>query len=145
MLIAPAKTSLEGCGVSLCSKCTSGRVYLYALGHYLAWIQIFDPQSALQMGSCDAEESWDSQSYSIFPSSGAHNRLCNWQKRPSIHQFFAAHSPPIRAKYFELWFVGRKDFIPLLHYPFFVPLGLMKPFDIVLLPQQRFLDNNPAT
>ena len=52
--------------------------------------------------------------------------------------------PPILVQDFELWFVRPEDFIPLLYCPVFMYLGLLGPFDIVLLPQQRFLDSNSA-
>ena len=52
--------------------------------------------------------------------------------------------PPIWAKDFGLWFVIPKDFIPLLYCPVFVCLGPREPFDIVLLPQEWFLDSNSA-
>ena len=49
---------------------------------------------------------------------------------------------PISPKGFELSFINPKDFIPLLYSPVLVCLGPLKPFDIVLLPQQWFLDRN---
>ena len=45
-------------------------------------------------------------------------------------------------KDFKHWFISPKDFIPILYCPVFVCLGPLEPFDIVLLPQQWFLDSN---
>ena len=50
--------------------------------------------------------------------------------------------PPIWAKDFKLWFISPKNFIPLLYCPVFVHLDPLEPFDILLLPQQRFFDSN---
>ena len=52
--------------------------------------------------------------------------------------------PPIWPKDFELWFVSPKDFILILYCPVFACLGPLGPFDIVLLPQQWFLDSNSS-
>ena len=106
----PVKTSIEGCAVSLCFYCTTGRVYSDALDHYLTWVQILDPSTVFQMGSSDAAEYCDGRSDSICPSPGANPRICYWQKashhkRASsmlycwcnrgflqlFHQLFAAH------------------------------------------------------
>ena len=57
---------------------------------------------------------------------------------------FTNSSLYIWPKDFELWFVSPKDFIPLLYCPVFVHLGLLEPFDIVLLPKQWFLDGSSA-
>ena len=43
---------------------------------------------------------------------------------------------PFWPKDFELWFITPKDFIPLLYWPVFVRLGLLRPFDIALFPQR---------
>ena len=50
----------------------------------------------------------------------------------------------IWSKNFELWFISPEDFIPLCYCPVFARLSPLKLFDIVLLPQQRSVDNNFA-
>ena len=87
-----------------------------------------------------------------------------WCKSPTLQLAKASHtiieSPPCRGdcnsftnslthidlhiwpKRFKLWFISPKDFIPLLYYPVFLHHGPQEPFDIVLLPQQWFLDCN---
>ena len=50
-------------------------------------------------------------------------------------------NPPIWSKDFELWLISPKDFITPLYCPVFVRLGLLEPFDNILL-QQWFLDCN---
>ena len=47
--------------------------------------------------------------------------------------------PPIWLEVFELWFVSPKDFISLLYCPVFMHLGPLDTFDVVLVPQQWFL------
>ena len=99
----------------------TGKLYEYALGHYLAWVHILDPQAAFQMGSNDAFEYYDSRSDSICPSPGANPRLCNWQCSPHytitehpeyftvgvvqrlelFQQLFAAHKPSYLSQRFR--------------------------------------------
>ena len=51
---------------------------------------------------------------------------------------------PIWLNFFGLEFVKPKDFTPIAYCPVFVGLGPLEPFDIVLQPQQWFLDSNSA-
>ena len=73
------------------------------MGHYLAWIQNFDPQAAFQMGSRDAEVCCDNSSYSICHSPGANPRLCHTITRPplcfmfDVTQEVVALSPTLRS------------------------------------------------
>ena len=66
----------------------------------------------------------------------------------ACYSFFTISSSPIDPsfwqKYFELWFVSTNDFIPVLYYPVFVRLGPMGHFEIILFPQQLFLDSKSA-
>ena len=78
-----------------------------------------------------------------------HNKTCSilygWCDTEGYSSFTncSLHiDPPIWAKDFELLFVSPKDFIPLFCCPIFARLGPPEPFDIVLLPQQWFLDSN---
>ena len=115
------------------------------------------------MRSRDAAVCCDSRFDSICPSPGTHPRLGKWQKNrypsrtPSIFytwydtggfSSFTNFSPNIDLhiwdKDFEIWFVNPKELIPLLYCPVFVRFGPLEPFDIVLLPQQLFLDSNSA-
>ena len=83
-LIVPAKTSVEGCAVPLWFWYNSSRVYLYALDHYLAWIQILDPQTVFQMVLYDVVVCCDSWSESVCLSPSANPWLCDLQKNPSL-------------------------------------------------------------
>ena len=71
-----------------------------ALGHYLGWVQIFDPQATFQMRSLD----------SICPSSGANPWLCNWQKSLTPLQ-------PLKSSLYGLklvWYKGLQLFYKLV-------------------------------
>ena len=124
-------------------------VYSYALGHYLAKVQILEPQSAFQIRSRDTAVYCDSRSDSICPLSGANLQLCNWQKPSTIHingassmryswcdtgssspftQSLPHIDPLIWPKDFELWFICPKDFILLPYCPVFVCHGPPEPF-----------------
>ena len=52
---------------------------------------------------------------------------------------------PIWSQRFRTFFVSPKSFIPGLCCRVLVHIGLLEPFDIVLLPQQWFLDRNSTT
>ena len=62
------------------------------------------------------------------------NSWCNTGGCNSFSNSSQHIDPTIWAKDFELWFVSQKDFIPLLYCQFFVCLGPLMPFDIVLVP-----------
>ena len=81
-LITPAKTSVEGWAVPFCFWCISGRVHYYALGHYIACVQILDPHVTCQMALRDFAVCSDSRSDSICPSPRANPRLCNGKNTP---------------------------------------------------------------
>ena len=139
-------------------------VPLAVFTHYLAWVQIFNPQAVFQIGLCDAAVCCNSQSDSIFSLSGASSWIWNWQK-PSTptNKIFSMHygwcdtgscssftnslphiNPPIWPKGFKHWFVSPKDFIPQLYCLVFMCLGSLELIGIVLLLQQWFLNSNSA-
>ena len=107
----------------------------------------------------------DRRSYSIYPSPGVNTDFAIGKSPPLSHHnryssrlydwcdtggcsFFTKSSQnidlPIWSKDFKLWFVSPDDFILLLYCPVFVCLGPLEPFNIILLPQQWFLDSNSA-
>ena len=115
------------------------------------------------MGLYDVAVCSESQFNSICPSPSANPRLCIWQSPPQHNRaFFMLYGwcdtesyssfinslpyidPLIWVKDFNLWFVSLKEFILLFYHPVFVHVGRLKPFDIVLLPQQWSLDSNSA-
>ena len=115
------------------------------------------------MGLHDTAVCCDGRSDSICPSLGANPDFANG-KSPSHHnrassmlygwcntEGFSYFTNSLRhidltiqAKDFELWFVRPNVFIPQLYCPVLVCLGLLEPFDIVLLLQLCFLDSNTA-
>ena len=146
----------------------SDRIYLYALGHYLAWVQIFDPQAGFLMGPRDTvtPSLWQyaihlvqipnfviGRSFCIITEPRPYFMVGLIQGGCSSFTNSSQHIEPIWPQDLKLWFISPKDFIPLLKwvklhkdwtidYPVFVQLDPLKPFDIVLLPQQWFLDSN---
>ena len=69
---------------------------------------------------------------------------CDTERCGSFSNSSPHKDTTIWLKDFELLFVSRKDFIPLLYCPFFVHYGPMELFDIDLFPQQWFLNSNSA-
>ena len=71
-----------------------------------------------------------------------------WQKPPTHYKRASFINsllnidPRIWPKDFDLEFISPKNFTPLLYCPAFVHCDPLDPFDIVLFPQQWFLDSN---
>ena len=64
---------------------TSGRVYLYTFGHYLAWLKALNPQATFQVRLRDAGLFYDSWWDSICSSTGANSRFCIGKKGLPLH------------------------------------------------------------